>query len=290
MFLSTHCEINFSFSYKNLSVYDVTERWRKAKEPDRWIGVFGNRVWILEQKDDHILYQVLPEEKSDLETDHEKLLRDYFQLDYDLRDLYEDWSGKDPNFKKAAQQFYGIRILKQDPVENIFSFICSSNNNIARISSMVEKLAKFYGTKICDFDQVEYYSFPEIRALAEDGVEKKLKENGFGYRAKYVSESAKAIVKGGGSKWVEELKALEYKEAKKKLMTLTGIGAKVKSFQFLNICSNKFFKIPGGRLCMFNVFGASAIDTHRHPHLSNSFEIIHAKISKAEDGHRKDLQ
>lgn len=66
------------------------------------------------------------------ESYYNKLLSDYFQLDLNLKEYYDEWSQKDAFFKDAFEQFYGIRILKQDPVENIFSFICSSNNNIAR--------------------------------------------------------------------------------------------------------------------------------------------------------------
>lgn len=75
-------------------------------------------------------------ESSDSESvssDHyESLLRNYLNLERDLTKHYEDWSSKDPNFKEAAKQFYGIRILQQEVIENIFSFICSQNNHISR--------------------------------------------------------------------------------------------------------------------------------------------------------------
>lgn len=64
---------------------------------------------------------------------NEQLLKDYFRLDLNLNKYYKEWSSADQYFKAAAQQFYGIRILKQEIVENIFSFICSSNNNISRL-------------------------------------------------------------------------------------------------------------------------------------------------------------
>lgn len=69
-----------------------------------------------------------PDDNS-LECD---LLRKYFRLDVSLKQHYAQWARKDPHFEKAAEKFTGVRILCQDPVENLFSFICSSNNNIAR--------------------------------------------------------------------------------------------------------------------------------------------------------------
>jgi N-glycosylase/DNA lyase len=75
---------------------------------------------------------------KDLEDDDtELLLRQYLNLAPNLTALYEHWSSRDPNFKKRAQKFTGIRILKQDAWEALIGFICSSNNNIARISQMV---------------------------------------------------------------------------------------------------------------------------------------------------------
>ena len=105
--------------------------------------MFSQKVWILQQFEDHILYQVYNEldddepkqKKSKVENGpnyYEQLLRDYFQLELNLEDHYSKWSAADPFFEKVTQQFYGIRILKQDLVEVIFSFICSSNNNISR--------------------------------------------------------------------------------------------------------------------------------------------------------------
>jgi len=69
--------------------------------------------------------------------DTEKLLQSYLSLDIALPELYEHWSKNDSHFKNKAVRFSGVRILRQDPWECLIGFICSSNNNIARISQMV---------------------------------------------------------------------------------------------------------------------------------------------------------
>lgn len=71
------------------------------------------------------------------EDDTETLLKDYLSLNLDLGSLYNQWSDVDPNFKKKAPKFTGVRILSQDAWEALVCFICSSNNNISRISQMV---------------------------------------------------------------------------------------------------------------------------------------------------------
>lgn len=62
---------------------------------------------------------------------------DYFNLKVDLESLYEKWAKADSNFKEKAGEFRGVRMLQQDPWECLIGFICSSNNNIGRISKMV---------------------------------------------------------------------------------------------------------------------------------------------------------
>lgn len=63
---------------------------------------------------------------------YETILKNYFRLDVDLEKYYTQWSDADPNFRLASKEVYGIRMLAQEPVENVFSFICSSNNHILR--------------------------------------------------------------------------------------------------------------------------------------------------------------
>lgn len=113
-------------------------------------------MWIISRDNDYITYKVYSSdlnssinkdndkppklnkkrkiEASSDESDsfHEKLLVDYFRLNTSLKELYDKWSEADTNFRDVSDMFYGIRIMKQDPIENIFSFICSSNNFISR--------------------------------------------------------------------------------------------------------------------------------------------------------------
>jgi len=54
----------------------------------------------------------------------------------------------DERLRQKMERLKGVRLLRQDPVETLFTFICSSNNNIQRISSMVDKLCMTYGQHI----------------------------------------------------------------------------------------------------------------------------------------------
>ncbi|CAG8630610.1 10848_t:CDS:2, partial [Diversispora eburnea] len=46
-----------------------------------------------------------------------EFLWDYFQLNINLKGYYNKWSSVDGHFAKIANQFQGIRILRQDPLD-----------------------------------------------------------------------------------------------------------------------------------------------------------------------------
>ena len=155
-------------------------------------------------------------------------MRDYFQLDVDLVSLYENWSSRDDTFKRVSSNYSGVRILRQDPVENLFSFICSSNNNIKRIGSMIEKMSQTYGEFLMELDGYKYHDFPLVSKLADERVESQLREMGFGYRAKYINQSAKKILdEHETADWLFSLRKLSHEEARRELLQLPGIGPKV---------------------------------------------------------------
>ncbi|XP_038214365.1 N-glycosylase/DNA lyase [Zerene cesonia] len=208
-------------------------RWTYNSNLNEWTGIFAKTLWKLQQIDNGLQYQVIgslltkKEIKEEMDDTFKNLLRNYFRLDVELSKHYKIWSEKDELFKTACVQFYGIRMLNQEPVENLFSFICSQNNHISRISAMVEKLCTQYGDKICEVDGTSYYAFPEVKNLAQPKVESKLRELGFGYRAKFIQKSAEQIVDLGGDNWFSDLQEMKYKDARAELMKLCGIGPKV---------------------------------------------------------------
>lgn len=184
------------------------------------VNTLDGVVVAVGQQDDRAYF------KTDGDPEKTKmLLQDYFNLSHDLEALYATWS-KDPHFKRQAAQFPGIRLLRQDPVETLFAFICSQNNGIGRITKMVQHLKKAYGKEIGTYKDIALYSFPHPCRLAEDGVAEALSKAGFGYRAKYIQGSGKMLREMG----VEELMAwrtLPYEEVVENLLRFPGIGPKV---------------------------------------------------------------
>nr|XP_051687938.1 N-glycosylase/DNA lyase isoform X2 [Oryctolagus cuniculus] len=204
-------------------------RWRE-QSPAHWSGVLAGRVWTLTQTEERLCCTVYrgPQGRAARPTPRElDAVRAYFQLDVSLAQLYSRWSSVDSHFREVAQRFQGVRLLRQDPVECLFSFICSSNNNITRIAGMVERLCQAFGPQLTRLDDVTYHGFPSLQALAGPEVEARLRKLGLGYRARYVSASARAILEEqGGLAWLQRLREVPYEEAHKALCALPGVGTK----------------------------------------------------------------
>ncbi|XP_048066616.1 N-glycosylase/DNA lyase isoform X2 [Megalobrama amblycephala] len=183
-----------------------TFRWRETAD-GHWTGVMRGKVWTLTQTEDMLWYYVYNhqknpgtenrqkqkvEEKEQLlvkmskrmidikqeevgmctvmsETDNkeEDLLRDYFQLDVKLGDLYRNWGTVDPHFKHTA---------------NIFT---------------------------------------------DPSVEMRLRDLGFGYRARFLQQSSQTIVNSHGPDWLHLLRSAPYLQTRDALRTLPGVGLKV---------------------------------------------------------------
>ncbi|XP_065408924.1 N-glycosylase/DNA lyase isoform X6 [Chrysemys picta bellii] len=232
-------------------------RWRE-RSPGHWTGVLAGRVWTLRQTEEQLWYTVHEEEEEEEEGSRTKatgqelqprgrgvagslhpeapamealgeaqqILHDYFQLDVGLAGLYQAWGAVDPHFQKVAASFPGVRVLRQDPVECLFSFLCTSNNHLARITGMIERLCRAFGRHLCRLDGEPYHAFPSLQALAGADAERRLRALGFGYRAKFVSQSAQAVLRQFGAEGLHQLRSTPYPEARRLLCALPGVGAK----------------------------------------------------------------
>lgn len=181
-------------------------------------------------------------------------LSDYFNLDVDLAKLAKYWSSQDPHYSFVNQHIFGCRMLRQDPVECLFQFICSSNNHISRIHGMVNHLCRAYGTKMeisqgivqgSDGEDVDaMYAFPTIEQL-QAVTDEDLRANGFGYRAAYIRTTAQQLhaMPQGGREWLLQLREKPFAEVIEELTQLAGVGPKVAACVALFSC-DKHDSIP----------------------------------------------
>jgi N-glycosylase/DNA lyase len=140
--------------------------------------IAGSTVFGLKEQDNDLHFTTFPPTENQ-KPDHD-LLNKYFLLDLSLGKLMKEWSDADPNFKKLAStgKFDGLRLLQIDPVECLFCFICSQNNNIKRITKMVENLCSTYGKLLQTVNDIPIYQFPTVHDLATKADEDKLRSLG----------------------------------------------------------------------------------------------------------------
>ena len=150
-------------------------------------------------------------------TQYPDYFAQFFDLQTDYNAIKHSLSKQNQTLKDATNFGGGIRILNQQPLETIFSFIISANNNIKRIQMLVEKLCAKCGTNKGDF-----FSFPTLEQILTLSVED-LRVLGMGFRAKYIFETAHKLQKID----MDKLSALPTPELLQLLQTLSGVGPKV---------------------------------------------------------------
>lgn len=189
------------------------------------VGVIGDVVVGLKESVSDTYFRC--HNKPTMDPEHMRiLLHDYFQLSVNLGSLYKQWSDADSYLQKISKCIPGIRAIRQDPVECTFSFLCSSNNNISRISQMLERFRSKYGTYLCHVNGVAMYEFPSVERIARIN-ESELRDMGFGYRAPFITKSANKILDNGGASWLLEMRKSDLDKTREDLLMLHGVGRKV---------------------------------------------------------------
>lgn len=164
---------------------------------------------------------------SESAADARIALLDFLNVGISLTEVWESFKASDKRFAELAIHLEGARVLRQDPIECLIQFICSSNNNIKRITMMVDFISSL-GNYLGAVGGFKFYEFPSLERLAMVS-EQELRAAGFGYRAKYIVGTVEALKSkpGGGMEWLAALREVDLPEAIVSLCSLPGVGPKV---------------------------------------------------------------
>ena len=180
--------------------------WRK--NGNYWYGINGQ--------------DILKISNSGSVKSYQNIKTDFFRKRDNIEKIIKSIS-KDSITKKAVKQYTGLRILEQDPFQCLISFIISSNSNIQKIKSSLEKMSKKFGVKV-KFDNQEFFLFPKPEKLANASINE-IKSCGVGYRARFIKEAANRTVLEKIN--FEYLKKSNYQNAKDEICLIPGVGNKV---------------------------------------------------------------
>jgi N-glycosylase/DNA lyase len=196
--------------------------WEKFD--NSWYGVYGNHILkfsttIINNGDssnnnNNIEFFSFPEFKE-----WEKQV---FRLDDDIEKIIAGFSN-DVVVSEAIRRYPGLRLMRQEPHQCMFSFVCASNTNILMIRRMLKNLSRKFGVKVI-IDGKEFFTFPTADSLNKANINELL-SCGIGYRAKAIKAVAEGIASGKLD--IKELTHASYNDAKEQLLKIYGIGNKI---------------------------------------------------------------
>ena len=199
---------------------------------------------------------------------------DFFRKNDNMQEIIKSIS-KDKTVKEAIKQYEGLRIFKQDPFQCMISFIISSNSNIQKIKNSLEKITKKFGVKV-EIQNKEFFLFPKPEKLANASIEE-IKKCGVGYRAPFIKQAAEMIF----SKKIdlEYLEKLDYKEAKKNICLIPGVGNKVADCILLfSLNKLEAFPLDTWMIKILEKYYSNEFKIETKTITQKQYEILHEKI------------
>ena len=198
----------------------------------------------------------------------------FFRKDDDIEEIIKSIS-KDKIVKKAVKEYEGLRIFKQDPFQCMISFIISSNSNIQKIKSSLEKITKKFGTKVKIGDK-EFFTFPKPENIANASINE-IKACGVGYRAPFIKEAAKMVVlQKIDFKYLEKC---DYHEAKKKMCLVPGIGNKVADcIMLFSLNKLEAFPLDTWMIKILEKYYSKEFKIETKTITQKQYELLHEKI------------
>ena len=149
----------------------------------------------------------------------EDFFHNYFRFDDNLGNILNAVN-KDEYMDAAIHSYKGMRLIRQDPWECLISYILATAWSIPKYKNGISKMSRIFGEEIAE----GYYSFPKPASLAM-ACDSDLCDCRLGFRTNRIRKAAAHVVDGDIN--LDELFELDYKDAKKNLMKLDGIGEKV---------------------------------------------------------------
>lgn len=201
---------------------------------------------------------------------------DFFRNSDDIEKIIKSIS-KDKTTKLAVEKYFGLRLIRQDPFQCFISFIVSSNSNIQKIKSSLEKISMKFGKKI-EFDNKEFYIFPEPKKIANATIQE-IQSCGVGYRGKFILDAAKIVE----SKQIDfnYLKKINYQEAKEIILSVPGIGNKVADCILLfSLDKLEAFPLDRWMIRILKKYYLEKFQLETKTITEKQYEVLHEKIIK----------
>lgn len=182
-----------------------------------------------------------------------------FRLDVPLPGLHRDLIDRGPELAAIIMRWPGLRLMRPGcPRETLFTFLCTSNNHISRITTMVSKMV------LCGRE-----GFPTLEEIAER-PQSAWRSDGFGYRGRTIPEVAREILRRGGESWFDEVRNRPYADAYGELLTLPGVGPKLAD------CI---------ALYAFDMTEAAPVDTH----LWQAYQSVYGATGTLTDARKREV-